>query len=174
VDTPAIDDLARKGVRFTRFRVNPLCAPTRASLLTGQYSLECGMWRGPIEQRGEDEGGRALKRDLRLLPQLLEEAGYATGIFGKWHFGYASPNLPNDRGFDEFFGFLSGASRYDARPKQGKLLYNGKPADEGGHTTDLFTAKAIDFIRTNKGRPFFCCRRTWPQPPFRPIRLPRF
>ncbi|HXG09979.1 MAG TPA: sulfatase-like hydrolase/transferase [Gemmataceae bacterium] len=153
VDTPVIDELARKGVRFTRFRVNPLCAPTRASLLTGQYSLECGMWRGPSEQR-EDE--RALKREVRLLSQYLKEAGYATGIFGKWHLGYTAPNVPNERGFDEFFGFLGGAHRYDIRPKVGRLLHNDKPAEASGHTTDLFTSRAIDFIRRNKDRPFFC------------------
>src|SRR5215218_4499626 len=61
VETPNIDGLAKHGARFTRFRVNPLCGPTRASLLTGQYSLECGMWRGPSEKRSVEDGGRVLK-----------------------------------------------------------------------------------------------------------------
>lgn len=155
VDTPHLDTLARQGARLTRFRVNPLCAPTRASLLTGQYSLECGMWRGPSDKADKD-GGRALKRDVKLLPQYLREAGYATGLFGKWHLGYSPPNVPNGRGFDEFFGFLGGAHRYWSLPGKGRLLSNSQPAEEGGHTTDLFTAKAIDFIRRAKGQPFFC------------------
>jgi arylsulfatase A len=150
------DALARQGVRFTRFRVNPLCAPTRASLLTGQYSLECGMWRGPSENRAVEDGGRALKKDVRLLPQFLKEAGYATGIFGKWHLGSTAPNLPNGRGFDEFFGFLGGANRYQTPANGGKLLLNGKPAPGAGHTTDQFTDRAIAFMRANKDRPFFC------------------
>jgi len=156
VDTPNLDALARQGVRFSRFRVNPLCGPTRASLLTGQYSVECGMWRGPSENRAVEDGGRVLKQDVQLLPQYLKAAGYATGIFGKWHLGYSAPNVPNGRGFDEFFGFLAGACRYWIPPNGGKLLHNDRPAGEGGHTTDLFTARAIDFILANKDRPFFC------------------
>lgn len=157
VDTPVLDSLARQGVRFTRFRVNPLCAPTRASILTGQSSLECGMWRGPSEKRGEDdEGGRGLRANVKLLPQFLHEAGYATGIFGKWHLGYSKPNVPNDRGFDEAFGFLGGAHRYWITAKQDRLLHNGRPAGVEGHTTDLFTARADAFIRQNRDRPFFC------------------
>ncbi|MCI0460615.1 MAG: sulfatase-like hydrolase/transferase [Gemmataceae bacterium] len=156
VDTPVLDGLARQGVRLTQFRVNPLCAPTRASLLTGQYSLECGMWRGPNDNRSAEAGGRALKRDVRLLPQYLKEAGYATGLFGKWHLGSIAPNVPNARGFDEFLGFLGGAHRYRVPPRGGKLLHNGKPAGAGGYTTDLFTEKAIAFIRQNQDRPFFC------------------
>lgn len=156
VETPVLDALARAGVRFRQFRVNPLCAPTRASLLTGQYSLACGMWRGPSEKRGEDEeGGRGLRRDVRLLPQYLQEAGYVTGLFGKWHLGYEAPNVPASRGFTESFGFLGGASRYWS-PPGGKLLHNGKAVTATGHTTDLFTARAAAFLRQHKDRPFFC------------------
>jgi arylsulfatase A-like enzyme len=156
VETPVIDKLARQGARFTRFRVNPLCGPTRSSLLTGQYSLECGMWRGPSENRSVEDGGRVLKKDVRLLPQFLKEGGYATGIFGKWHLGYSAPNVPNDRGFDEFFGFLGGSTRYNPPPNGVALLRNGKPAGERGHTTDLFTDHAIAFMTAHKDRPFFC------------------
>ena len=58
------------------------------------------------------------KGGVKLLPQFLQEAGYATGIFGKWHLGYKSPDLPNDRGFDEFVGFLGGAHPYQGRPQR--------------------------------------------------------
>src|SRR4051794_26671789 len=150
VETPTIDRLAAEGVRFTRFRVNPLCGPTRASLLSGQYSVECGMWRGPSENRAVEDGGRMLKKDVRLLPQFLKGAGYATGMFGKWHLGYTVPNVPNARGFDEFFGFLGGSCRYDTPPRAGRLLHNDKPAGETGHTTDLFTDHAIAFMKAHK------------------------
>ncbi len=150
--TPRFDALAASGVRFTSFRVNPLCAPTRASLLTGQSSLETGMWRGPSQKESVE---RALRDDVRLLPQYLKAAGYATGMFGKWHLGYESPNLPNERGFDEFVGFLSGAHPYQAR-RTGRILKDGKPVNSEKHLTDLFADRAEDFIRRHAQQPFFC------------------
>lgn len=160
VDTPVMDHIARHGVRFTSFRVNPLCAPTRSSLMSGQYSLECGMWRGPsrpptADDKADPDNPRArrLRKDVKLLPQFLKEAGYATGLFGKWHLGYESPNLPNERGFDEFVGFLGGATPYRNSPR---LMRNGRPLQTNTHTTDLFTDEAIAFIRSHQERPFFC------------------
>jgi arylsulfatase A len=153
--TPRIDALAAEGLRFTQFRVNPLCAPTRASLLSGLYSLETGMWRGPSRQERADGNDRELHADLRLLPQLLQAAGYATGMFGKWHLGYASPNLPNDRGFQEFVGFTGGSHPYDA-VRGAPVLRNDQTLEDGRHLTDLFTEEALAFIETHRARPFFC------------------
>jgi arylsulfatase A-like enzyme len=160
--TPTIDGIARNGVRFTRFRVNPLCAPTRASLMTGLDSLEAGMWRGPgAGDRAEPAGGwpanaRRIRDNLVMLPQLLRGAGYATGMFGKWHLGEDPRNVPNARGFDEFVGFLRGAHPYRLG-RNSRILHNGKPLDASGkHTTDLFADSAIAFIKSNKDRPFFC------------------
>jgi arylsulfatase A-like enzyme len=150
--TPHFDALAASGVRFTRFRVNPLCAPTRASILTGQSSLESGMWRGPSQKEGVQ---RSLPADVKLLPEYLAAAGYATGIFGKWHLGYESPNLPNDRGFDEFLGFLGGAHPYQLR-RNSRLLKNREPFASDKHLTDVLGDAAEDFIRRHAGRPFFC------------------
>src|SRR3954451_7927139 len=162
LQTPTIDAIARSGVRFTRFRVNPLCAPTRSSLMTGLYSLEAGMWRGPgVGDRTEPAGGwppnpRRIRDDLVMLPQLLKGAGYATGMFGKWHLGEDPKNVPNARGFDEFVGFLGGAHPYRLG-RNSRILHNGKPLDASGqHTTDLFADGAIAFIRANKDHPFFC------------------
>lgn len=152
LQTPQFDALATSGLRFTQFRVNPLCAPTRASLLTGLSSLESGMWRGP-SQREEVE--RAIQPGIKLLPQFLHEAGYATGIFGKWHLGYKSPDVPNERGFDEFVGFLGGAHPYQAN-RGAPILKNGEPLKSDKHLTDLFADAAEDFIRRNATRPFFC------------------
>jgi arylsulfatase A-like enzyme len=162
LQTPSMDEIGRNGIRFTQFRVNPLCAPTRSSLLTGLYSLEAGMWRGPGESaRGKEPPGgwpadeRRIPNDIVMLPQLLKQAGYATGMFGKWHLGYDDKNVPNARGFDEFVGFLGGAHPYWLRANS-RIEENGKPLRIEGHTTDLFADRAIAFIRANRDRPFFC------------------
>ena len=156
VETPNLDAIARSGVRFTAFRVNPLCAPTRASILSGLYSLETGMWRGPSNPGAKPEGGaRILDPGIRLLPEYLKEAGYATGIFGKWHLGYDPPNTPNNRGFDDFVGFLSGAHPY-RETANSPFLRNAEPIHTEKHTTDLFADEALDFIRAHAQEPFFC------------------
>lgn len=154
VETPVMDSIARTGVRFTQFYVNPLCAPTRASFLTGQYSMENGMWRGPSKEKANE---RRIADDVRILPQSLKKAGYRTGIFGKWHLGYQKPDTPNDRGFDEFYGFLGGAHPYTPAAAQ-TLLHNDQPYHEELHLTDYFTEKALSFIRdcADKKQPFFC------------------
>ncbi|HUV66222.1 MAG TPA: sulfatase-like hydrolase/transferase [Sedimentisphaerales bacterium] len=153
VETPVMDQIAATGVRFSQFYVNPLCGPTRSSFLTGQYSMENGMWRGPSSA---SESERCIKSDVTLLPQFLKKAGYRTGIFGKWHLGYQSPNTPNDRGFDEFYGFLGGAHPYVTAMH--RLVHNGQPYTEDLHLTDYFTEKAMSFIRdcAHKRLPFFC------------------
>ena len=160
--TPVMDAVARDGVRFTQFRVNPLCAPTRASVLTGLYSPEAGMWRGPgaLERGPEPERGwpsdaRRIRDGVLLLPQYLKQAGYATGVFGKWHLGYDADNVPTARGFDEFVGFLGGAHPYWPE-RRSSLQRNGQPLETTKHTTDLFADEAIRFIRENRERPFFC------------------
>ena len=160
LQTPFMDEIGRNGIRFTQFRVNPLCAPTRASLMTGLYSVETGMWRGPGEGekvRDDDSAkARLIKDDIQFLPQYLKSAGYVTGIFGKWHLGTGSKNVPNARGFDEFVGFLGGAHPYWIA-KNSRLQKNGKTLDlKEGHTTDIFADNAIAFIKTNRARPFFC------------------
>jgi arylsulfatase A-like enzyme len=162
LQTPVMDEVARQGIRFTQFRVNPLCSPTRSSLMTGQYSLENGMWRGANDANGPAAGKevrdnvRRFKDDVVLLPQLLQAAGYATGAFGKWHLGNDAKNLPNARGFDEFIGFIGGSHAYWLG-RNSKIFHNGQPYEAiGRHTTDVFADHAIEFIKANQGRPFFC------------------
>ena len=154
IETPFIDEIAKTGVRFSQFYVNPLCAPTRASFLTGQYSMENGMWRGPSREK---ENQRKIRNDVTILPQLLKKGGYRTGIFGKWHLGYQAPNTPNDRGFDEFYGFLGGAHPYTPTAARA-LMHNRRPYHEDLHLTDYFTEKALSFIKdcAEKKDPFFC------------------
>lgn len=162
LQTPFMDEIGRNGVRFTQFRVAPLCAPTRSAFMTGLDPLAAGMWRGPGESaRGEPPPGgwapneRRIKDDIVLLPQLLKAAGYATGMFGKWHLGYDNKNVPNARGFDQFVGFLGGAHPYWLRANS-RIEENGRPLKFDGHATDLFADRAIEFIRANRNQPFFC------------------
>jgi arylsulfatase A-like enzyme len=86
---------------------------------------------------------------------MLAKAGYATGMFGKWHLGYDAKNLPNSRGFGEFVGFLGGAHPYWLR-KNSRILHNTEPFSGTGHTTDVFADAAMAFINAHQNQPFFC------------------
>ena len=159
VRLPALDALASSGVRFPNYHTVPLCGPSRACMFTGQYSTENGMWRGPGSQPLGAPGYRGIKRDVKMLSQYLSEAGYTTGAFGKWHLGSLEGELPNDRGFDEFHGFLGGAHPYWINESRSKIMHNRQQDPVAkGHATELFTEWAEDFIRENAGKdsPFFC------------------
>ena len=157
VQLPTLDGLAAGGARFTNYHTVPLCAPSRACMFTGQYSSENGMWRGPAGIPGEP-GYRGIKRDVKMLSEFLSEAGCQTGGFGKWHMGSIEGEAPNDRGFDEYRGFMSGTHGYWVTEKRSRLLHNGEQDDATGHTTELFTEWAEGFIRESvaEEEPFFC------------------
>ena len=157
VRMPRLDALANSGTRFANYHTVPLCAPSRACLFTGQFTSENGMWRGPGGIPGQP-GYKGIKRDVKMLSEYLSDAGYATGGFGKWHMGAQPGEFPNDRGFDEYRGFMGGSSPYWIKKQRSKILHNGKPDDAEGHTTELFTEWSADFIRENaaKKKPFFC------------------
>ena len=109
VKTPNIDALARDGVRFTQgYVAHPVCAPSRAALLTGRYQTRFGYEFNPV---GRDRTG-GVSRDEVLLPQVLKGAGYSTGMVGKWHLGQPAGYHPLDRGFDSFFGVMTGATSF--------------------------------------------------------------
>lgn len=159
VQLPTLEALAAKGVRFPNYHTVPLCGPSRACMFTGQYSSENGMWRGPGKQPLGSPGYRGIKRDVKMLSQHLSAAGYKTGAFGKWHMGSLEGEVPNDRGFDEFHGFLGGAHPYWINAKRSKMMHNRKPdRTSNGHATELFTGWAEKFIRKNAAadEPFFC------------------
>ena len=145
IDTPVMDRLAAGGARFERFFVSPLCAPTRASLLTGRYHLRTGTW-------GVTKGQEIMRADEVTVATAFRQAGYATGCFGKWHNGEHYPHHPNGKGFDEFLGFCAGHwnNYFDTT-----LDHNGKPLKSKGFISDVFTDGALAFIETNKDRPFF-------------------
>src|SRR5438105_6618454 len=101
--TPNIDALAASGARFTNwYAAAPVCAPSRSALLTGRYPIRAGV----------PENGPALRPSERTIASLLKPAGYATGIFGKWHLGSTPETVPNAHGFDRFLGFHSGCIDY--------------------------------------------------------------
>jgi arylsulfatase B len=114
VRTPNIDALAANGVRFTDGHVtHPVCAPSRAGLLTGRYQERFG-----YEFNGSDKGGGVSLNEI-MLPKVMKEAGYATGMVGKWHQGPKGPYYPNQRGFDFFYGMSGGGTNYITDPKPG-------------------------------------------------------
>ena len=158
VQLPALEALAAGGVRFLQYHTEPLCGPSRACMFTGQYSMENGMWRGPSSNIGPGaQGYRGIKPDVKMLSEYLAGAGYTTGAFGKWHMGSFKGEVPNDRGFDEFRGFLGGAHPYWVTDRS-RMMHNREPDFLEGHTTELFTQWAEAFIRENAGtdEPFFC------------------
>lgn len=146
--TPNIDSLARDGVRFRSFFVQPVCSPTRAEFLTGRWHPRCGV-------RGVSTGGERLDLDERTLAESFQAAGYATGCFGKWHNGTQYPYHPNGRGFAEYYGFTSGHwGEYFDPP----LDHNGRDVKGRGYITDDLTDRAIAFLTKNAaaGQPSFC------------------
>ena len=146
IDTPVHDRIAAEGVRFDRFFVSPVCAPTRASLLTGRYHIRTGV-------HGVTRGHEIMRADEVTIGELLKDAGYATGAFGKWHNGSQYPHHPNGQGFDEFLGFCAGHwnNYFDT-----SLDHNGTMVKSDGFIIDTLTDAAIEFIEVNHKRPFFC------------------
>jgi arylsulfatase A-like enzyme len=159
MQTPNIDQLMQDGMKFTNFYANStVCSPTRASLLTGQYPDMVGV-PGVIRQWEHMSWG-FFKPDAVTLPDMLKKAGYHTGIIGKWHLGLESPNLPNERGFDHFHGFLSGMmDNYWTHLRGGVnwMRLNDHEIDPKGHATDIFTQWSVDYIkeRTTNNEKFF-------------------
>lgn len=146
LETPRIDALAANGAVFANFYVQPLCAPTRAELLTGRYYPRTGV-------RGVTRKAECMNLDELTLADLFRRAGYATGCFGKWHSGSAYPYHPNGRGFDEFFGFCCGhwSHYFDST-----LEHNGEEVKAEGYIVDALVDRALDFIEHNRERPFLC------------------
>ncbi len=143
--TPNLDKLAREGVEMTRFYVSPVCAPTRASLLTGRYNVRCGV-------HGVTRGMETMAPDEITIAEALRPAGYKTALYGKWHLGEHYPYVPHAQGFEEFIGFRTGHwMNYHDAP----LERNGKPLATRGYITDALTDQAIGFIERNRRQPFF-------------------
>ncbi len=154
IPTPNMDAIAKNGVRFTNGYVScPVCSPTRAGLITGRYQQRFGheFNPGPDATAGENVG---LPLTEVTLADRLKAAGYATGMVGKWHLGYAAPFHPMKRGFDEFFGFLGGAHPYLPRAA-GRLLRGTQPVEEKEYLTEAFAREAAAYVKRQKDKAFF-------------------
>ena len=146
LSTPNIDSLAEQGVTMENFYVCQVCAPTRAEFLTGRYYPRTGV-------SGVSTGEERLNPDETTIADVFKANGYATGAFGKWHNGTQTPYHPNDRGFDEYYGFTSGHWGHYFSPP---LNHNGKKVRGNGFVVDDFTDHAMAFIEANQEKPFFC------------------
>ena len=157
--TPNIDQFASESVQFDNFFVSPVCAPTRASLMTGRYSLRTGV-------RDTYNGGAIMSNTETTIAEILKEADYSTGIFGKWHLGDNYPFRPSEQGFDESLIHLAGGigqvgdftNYYKGNTSYFDpiLWKNNKKNQYDGYCSDIFAENAVKFIEKNKNKPFFC------------------
>ena len=161
VQTPHIDRLASESVRLTNFHVSPTCAPSRCALMTGRHEFRSGVTH-TIHER------ERMSLQATTYPQLLQKAGYTTGIFGKWHLGDQPEYQPGRRGFDEVFihgaggiGQTNAGSCGDAPGNSyfnPAILHNGKFEKTKGYCTDVFFEQATRWIeeRRQQPEPFYC------------------
>lgn len=153
IHTPNLDALARGGVRLSRFYVQSSCSPTRAELMSGHSALELGVVRpfSKLQPAG-------LPLPLRLLPEYFLAAGYQTMLVGKWHLGFRRPEyLPTQRGFEHFYGNLTGGVGYWNHVHGGGLDWqrNGATLREEGYATHLLRDEATRVVRErDPARPF--------------------
>jgi len=171
--TPNLDRLAREGVRLTNFYVAwPACTPSRGSFLTGRYPQRNGLY-DMIRNEAPDYGHKYSPEEYAVtweriggmdtrelhLPQLLKEAGYYCGIFGKWDLGMHRRFLPLQRGWDEFYGFVNTGIDYYTHERYGvpSMYRDNAPTteDQGTYCTYLFQREAVRFVKENRRRPFF-------------------
>lgn len=157
IRTPNLDALAAESTRLTRFYTSPVCAPTRASLMTGRHAQRTGAIDTYI--------GRArMHSDETTIAELLRDAGYATGIFGKWHLGDTYPCRPIDQGFETALVHRGGGLGQPSDPIENDNRYtdaimfrDGEQVDTTGYCTDVQFDAGLAFIEASSeaGRPFF-------------------
>jgi len=169
IPTPHIDRIASNGVKFTSGYVSyAVCGPSRAGLITGRYQERFGFGRNPLFTPNDPDQGLPLSE--KTLASALNMAGYQTMAIGKWHLGAHESLRPLNRGFDEFFGFLTGGHQYfpelwtlkdisevksQFEAYKTKLLQNDIRVDEREYLTDALSREAVRFIERNVENPFF-------------------
>ena len=149
--TPNTDRLFREGAYLVNaLTVTPVCSPSRASLMTSRYGSELGItdWINP-----GTEPDLGLDPEMVTWPELLRQAGYRTGLVGKWHLGTKPQFHPTRAGFGHFVGFLGGGTRVE----NPLLEKDGRNQKFRGRTTDILTEHALEFLRANKDGPFLLC-----------------
>ena len=159
ISTPNLDGLAHRGVRFTQFYNTARCCPTRASLLTGLYPHQAGIGH-MVENRGVPSYQGYLNDRCVTIAEALRRGGYRTLMSGKWHVGETRPHWPTDRGFDRYFGLISGASNYFRLDPGRQMAIDDRPfAPQPGsfYMTDAITNRAVDFLERygRLEKPFF-------------------
>jgi arylsulfatase A-like enzyme len=156
--TPEIDQLAKQGVVFENYYVQPVCSTSRACLMTGRYPIRTGIY-GALK----NDSQYGLPLNERLLPQALQSAGYTTAICGKWHLGeFESGYVPMQRGFDHQYGLWLGMIDYnthvaaDGHGRRMDWFRDDKPCDEEGYATHLIAKEAVRIIQQQpKNKPLF-------------------
>ena len=157
LQTPNLDILAKSSVVFSDAHVSAsVCSPSRAGLLTGKYQQRFGY------ECNEGEGYTGMDTAQVMLPKLLKSQGYTTAAFGKWHVGFNSNQHPLAKGFDYYYGFLSGGRSYFYQPNKddrtgskNALIENHQQVPFDGYLTDVLGNKAVNYIQQNKEQPFF-------------------
>jgi arylsulfatase A-like enzyme len=155
VQTPNLDRLAKEGISFTDFHVCPMCTPTRAELMTGMDAFRTGAVN-------VSSGRTLLRPELKTMADVFQEAGYRTGIFGKWHLGDNYPFRPGDRGFGETVWFPSShinsvPDYWDNDYFDDTYIHNAERKAFRGYCTDVFFEQAIRWMEevSEKKEPFF-------------------
>jgi arylsulfatase A-like enzyme len=179
--TPCLDALAAKGMRFLDFHSSgPVCSPTRAGLLTGRYQQRAGI-PGVIYADPKQNRHHGLQVEEITFAELLQKAGYATAVCGKWHLGYQKQYNPVHHGFGRFRGYVSGNVDYISHYDRMEIYdwWDGlELVEEEGYSTHLITEHAVRFIEENRRRPFCLYvaheapHSPWQGPPDPPIRGP--
>jgi arylsulfatase A-like enzyme len=159
--TPEIDRLAAEGMRLTDFHSSgTVCSPTRAGLLTGRYQQRAGIEAVIVADPNHPEHLKGLQKSEVTFAELLQSAGYATGLIGKWHQGYVRNSEdyhPQNHGFDRFIGHHSGNIDFYSHLSQSNehdWWHGRKKTKEDGYVTDLINRYSLEFIEQNKDQPF--------------------
>ena len=154
IHTPHIDSIAKNGIRCTNaYASSPTCSPSRAGLLTGRYQQRFGHEFNPVVA---ENNSPLFSAQDGTLPRMLKNAGYKTGMVGKWHLGTSEKFNPINQGFDEYFGFLGNANTYtNGKNINSSIVRGTKPHEEKEYLTDAFGREAVAFVDKQKKDPFF-------------------